>query len=257
VSESDAPTVGVVVPAYNPDIEVLSTYLDEIVRAVDPDTLRVELDGQSGAERLAATPAEVAVSTERRGKGKALTEGFDALDTDVLAFVDADGATPAPQLARVVDTVTDGGADLAVGSRRHPDATVENSQSRLRTVMGDSFAWLARRLLGVSLYDYQCGAKALTAAAWDRIRPGITERGFAWDVELLGLAGSQDLRIQEVPVTWHDHPDSTVSPVRTGIDLGRALVRTRLRTAQTTPPRGATAFSDGLARLLEDQNSEQ
>lgn len=251
----DGPTVGVVVPAYRPDVDVLSAYIDAVVEAVNPDRVRVELDTpeQSVQRRLAGMPATVAVSQQRRGKGRAITEGFDVLDTDVLVFADADGATPAPDLRRVVDAITAGGADVAVGSRRHPDAMVETPQSRARVLMGDSFAWLARRTLDVSLYDYQCGAKALTASAWEEVRDDLTEAGFAWDVELLAFAGNRDLQVQEVPITWFDHPDSTVPPVRTAFDLGGTLLRTRHRTRRKAVPRRvSTGFTEGLATLLED-----
>ena len=246
---SETPAVGVVVPAYRPDVDVLTDYLDRVAAVLDPAALRVELDVPTDTvrARLAETPASVAVSTRRRGKGAAISDGFDALDTDVLAFADADGSTPAPELDRVVTTVVTGETSLSVGSRRHPDATIATDQSLSRSVMGDGFAWLARRLVDVSLYDYQCGAKALTADAWQQLRGRLTETGFAWDVELVALAGDSGLRVCEVPITWYDHPDSTVPPVRTAFELGVALVRTRVRTARGG---GISAVRDGVRTLL-------
>jgi len=234
---ADPPTLGLVVPAYRPDISVLVPYLEQVVEMLDPARLRVEVDapGEDTRQRLAGTPATVAVSARRRGKGAAITDGFDALDTDVLAFADADAATPVPELGRIVEAVRSGEASLAVGSRRHPGATVETGQSVPRGVMGDGFAWLARRLLDVSLYDYQCGAKALTAGAWRQVRENLTEEGFAWDVELLAFAGAHSLTVQEVPITWHDHPDSTVPPVRAAVEMGTALLHTSLRTNRVEP----------------------
>jgi Glycosyltransferases involved in cell wall biogenesis len=249
---AEAPTLGVVVPAYRPDLDVLTGYLNRLSETLDPAVLRVELDAPTDGtqERLAGTPATVAVSATRRGKGGAITEAFDALGTDVLVFADADGATPVPELGRIVEAVTDGRADLAVGSRRHPDATVETDQSPGRSVMGDGFAWLARRLLDVSLYDYQCGAKALTAGAWQQVRERLTARGFAWDIELVAFVGAADLQVREVPITWHDHPESTVPPVRTAVELGGVLVRTRYRTRRGD----AGPLSAGLATLRPSNN---
>jgi glycosyltransferase involved in cell wall biosynthesis len=249
---SDAPTVGVVVPAYRPDLDALTAYLEQLAATLDPATLRVELDAPTEAtrERLAGTPATVAAASTRRGKGAAITDGFDALGTDVLAFADADGATPAPDFRRIVDAVTGGDADLAVGSRRHPDATVESDQSPGRSVMGDGFAWLARRALDVSLYDYQCGAKAITAEGWQQVRERLTERGFAWDIELVAFADASGLQVREVPITWRDHPDSTVPPVRTALELGGALVRTRYRTRRDD----GGPLAAGLATLRPSKN---
>jgi glycosyltransferase involved in cell wall biosynthesis len=224
-------SVGVVIPAYRPDIEVLSAYVEAIREEIDPDRIRIELDSPAGTtrERLEALPVTVNAVDARRGKGTAITAGFQALETDVLAFADADGATPARELRRVIDPVRDGEVDLATGSRRHPDAEVADSQSFAREHLGDGFAWLARQLLDVSLYDYQCGAKAVTAEGWRAVRPYISSPGFAWDIELIAMAGATGLSIREVPIEWHDKPDSTVPPVRTSIQLAKALVRARHR----------------------------
>lgn len=224
-------TVGLVIPAYRPDVDRLGAYVETLHDALDVDAMRIELDAPDVAvtETLADLPATVSPVPYRRGKGAAVTAGFEALETDVLAFADADGATPATSVADVVAPVRDASADLVVGSRRHPGATVHSHQTLARRYLGDAFAWLARRLLAVDLYDYQCGAKAMTAGGWDRVREHLYEPGFAWDVELVAIAGALELRVEEVPVEWNDRPGSTVSPVRTSIRLARALVSARHR----------------------------
>jgi len=223
--------VGIVVPAYEPDVDRLGAYLAELRDALDPAEVLVELDAPDPGTEAAVRrlDAAVHVAPERRGKGAAVTAGFERLGTGVLAFADADGATPAGSVADVVAPVTEGAAALSVGSRRHPAADVVGHQTRGRRRLGDGFAWLARRLLAVDLYDYQCGAKALSRDAWTRLRAHLYEAGFAWDVELVAMAGALGLAVREVPVVWEDQPGSTVAPVGTAADLLRALVVVRHR----------------------------
>ncbi|MEF8852983.1 MAG: glycosyltransferase [Haloarculaceae archaeon] len=225
-------SVGIVIPAFRPDVDRLGAYVHDVRAELAPDALRIEVDDPSEdvAGALADLPATVSVSPYRRGKGAAVTAGFEALETDVFAFADADGSTPPGELGRVVDAV--GEADLAVGSRRHPDATITSHQTFARRFLGDGFAWLARRLLDADLYDYQCGAKALTREAWEAVRAHLYEPGFAWDVELVAMAGALELAVAEVPITWEDMPGSTVSPLRTSLRLGRALFVARHRAKQ-------------------------
>ena len=226
-------TVGIVIPAYRPDVEQLSAFVRSLDVAFADAVVRVELDAprQSTVDSLRSIPATVETAPERRGKGAAITAGFEALvdEVDVLAFADADGATPADSIAAVVEPVAAGRAAVAAGSRRHPDADVRSHQTYLRRWLGDGFAWLSRRLLAVGLYDYQCGAKAVDADAWRRLRGHLYEPGFAWDVELVAMAGALDLVVVEIPVTWEDQPQSTVSPVRTPLELFRALLAVRHR----------------------------
>lgn len=229
--------VGVVVPAYRPDAALLVTYVRSLVERLGPATVRVELDAPTAAtlEALEALPDRATVNAveRRRGKGAAVTAGFEALaadaDADVYAFADADGSTPADSIADVIAPVADRRADLAAGSRRHPDADVAAHQTLARRFMGDCFAWLARRVLATGLYDYQCGAKALTAETWRAVRRHLHEPGFAWDIELVAATGALGRRIVEVPVRWEDRPGSTVSPVRSSLALARGLVLARHR----------------------------
>jgi len=255
-------SVGIVVPAYDPDVGRLRAYLTALRQTLDPDELHVELDagGPGVADRIRDAGATVAESAGRRGKGAAITAGFENLETDVLAFADADGATPADAVAKVVSRVTDGDADLAVGSRRHPDASVESHQTVVRRLLGDGFAWLAGSLLTVNLHDYQCGAKAISASAWERVRDHLYEAGFAWDVELVAVAGALDCRVAEVPITWEDQPGSTVSAVRTPFRLLGSLLRARHRAKRLddSPLHAAIAdHRDGDAALVDQSTDHE
>ncbi|TKX86019.1 glycosyltransferase [Halorubrum sp. SS5] len=249
-------SLGIVVPAYDPNVEVLVSYLGSLQEALQPERLHVELDADTAetADAIREAGATVNDAAERRGKGAAITSGFETLETDVLAFADADGATPAPSLTDVVAPVGDGDADLTVGSRRHPDATVASHQTFARRFLGDAFAWLARRLLDVELYDYQCGAKAITSEGWEQVRDHLYEPGFAWDVELVAMAGALDLRVREVPIEWEDQPGSTVSPVETSVALFRALLASRHRSKLLRDSQlheAIAARRDGPAALVE------
>ena len=255
-------TLGLVIPAYQPDVDRLQSYTEELAAELDPEEIRLELDAADDetVDQLADLPVTVNAVPYRRGKGAAVTAGFEELETEILAFADADGSTPPTELARVIDTVADGRADLAVGSRRHPEASVSAHQTFARRRLGDSFAWLARRMLAVSLYDYQCGAKAITADGWETVRSHLYQSGFAWDIELVAMAGALELRVEEVPVKWHDMPGSTVSPIRDSLRFARTLVVVRHRAKQLRNSRLHTAIAERRAppeALVEKEQESQ
>lgn len=225
-------SLGVVIPAFHPDVDRLRSYLHDLAEELAPERLRVELDDPDpetvdALSSIDLPALEINVSPSRRGKGAAITAGFEAIRTDRLAFADADGSTSAAALAAVVAALDT--ADIAAGSRRHPESTVVGHRTLVRRLLGDGFARLARQLLDSSLYDYQCGAKALTADAWGNVRQHLYEPGFAWDIELLAVAGALGLRVREVPIVWEDRPGSTVDPIRTTLSMAKALFVTRHR----------------------------
>lgn len=248
-----AESVGVIIPAYKPDVSELSQYLYAIQDQIEPEQIVVEIDGPSKEmiSTLSGLPADLSQHTSRRGKGAAITAGFEKLDTDILAFADADGSTPADELSRIIESVRSGPSDIGIGSRRHPDSVVQSNQTIARRHMGDVFAQLARSLLNTNFHDFQCGAKAVSKDSWIQLRDKLYEPGFAWDFELIAIAESNDLLIQEVPIRWEDKPRSTVEPIQTSIDMIRALLLIRHRIGLSKNSR----FYEEIARIYTDSRS--
>jgi len=249
-------TVGLVVPAYQPDISRLREYIEALDTRLSPTTILIELDspGENTETQLADLPARVESVPYRLGKGAAITEGFEKLKTDIFAFADADGATPVDSLAKVVESVQTSSVDISVGSRRHPRSDVDAHQTIVRRFLGKGFTWLANTLLSVPLHDYQCGAKAIDANCWSKVREHLCEPGFAWDVELIAIAGALDLRVEEIPIEWEDRPGSTVAPVWDSIDLFRALLSARHRARQLRNDRlhkTIAAYSEKQTPIIE------
>ena len=80
---------------------------------------------------LEAGADQVVVLPENRGKGAAVRAGVAAARGRTIAFTDADLAYSPDQLLRRLAEVEDGW-DVAIGSRRHPDATRVRGAGALR-----------------------------------------------------------------------------------------------------------------------------
>jgi glycosyltransferase involved in cell wall biosynthesis len=123
------------------------------------------------------------------GKGEAVRQGLlGALDgADAVGFADADLATPVDELVRLLDVLErTAGAEVALGSRVR---LLGNAVDRPlgRHLLGRAFATAASRVLGLRIYDTQCGAK------WFRVTPALRAAiaepflsRWIFDVELLG-----------------------------------------------------------------------
>ncbi len=156
------------------------------------------------------------------GKGGVLAEAFRhsaSGDADVVAFVDADGATPPAELERLVAAVARG-ADGALASRRHPTAIAVGHRPLTRRLTSRGFAFGIRRLFSVPYADTQCGAKAMRADLVRRVAPLLSARDFLFDVDLLHTARRLGFELVEVPTVWIDQAGSRVRPVR---DTARML----------------------------------
>lgn len=224
--------VGLVIPVYRPNVERLERYANELRETLEPAALRMELDAprEGVAETLEGAGFEVHAVDERRGKGAAISDGFDALDADILAFVDADASTAIPSVQRTVETVANG-TDVAVGSRRHPEAQVTD-RSLPRAVLSTGLVMLARASFDVSLSDYQCGLKALRREVWDNVGHDVDQTGFAWDMDFLVAANQASYEIEEVPIEWDGGSSSSLDLPAAIQEFSRALVTIRRRSRE-------------------------
>jgi dolichyl-phosphate beta-glucosyltransferase len=232
------PWLSVVIPAFNEERRLPPT-LTSIVAHLRERGLPFEVivaddgsaDGTAGLARSAA-PEVVVLSLPHRGKGAAVRAGVLASSGELTLVMDADLSTPIDELDRLVTALA--GCEVAIGSRHVAGARVEVRQRLDRRLMGRAFNLMVRALVLPGLRDTQCGVKLfrheVALAVFERCR---TE-GFAFDVEVLTLARRLGYRVQEVPVAWHDSPDSRVRPVQDVPRMLWELVEIRRRTVGVT-----------------------
>ncbi len=252
------PDVEIVVPVFN-EAHVLRA---SVLRLVDhleqhmPVAWRVTIvdnastDGTFAVARgLAARFARVeAVHLERKGRGLALRTAWSASDARVLAYVDVDLSTDLAGLSPLVAPLLSGHSDVAIGTRLSRTSRVVRGPKR--ELISRSYNGILRAVLSASFSDAQCGFKAITKRAADRLLPLVQDDSWFFDTELLVLAERSGLRIHEVPVDWQDDPDSRVDIARTARDDLRGVARLFLDLARRRLPVDAVAGELGRGPLV-------
>jgi dolichyl-phosphate beta-glucosyltransferase len=165
---------------------------------------------------LDVQPNQGKAEAVRRGLLEALTRG-----TPLVGFWDADLATPFSELRDFLEVMrTRPDTEVVMGSRvKLLGRRIERKTSR--HYIGRVLATGAATVLGLSVYDTQCGAKVFRATPTIRevfVRPFITR--WIFDVEMLARyldgGGPAELdaraaRIYELPLrNWVDEPGSKV-----------------------------------------------
>jgi glycosyltransferase involved in cell wall biosynthesis len=162
-----------------------------------------------------------------RGKGYAVKTGMLAAGGEIRLYYDADGSTPITEIDRIWQLL-DGGADIVIGSRSLPDSHVELRQNPMREFMGRTFNRIVRLILGEPFIDTQCGFKAFTADAAQKVFTLQTLDRFCFDTELLYIARKKSLRVAELPVRWLNCPGSSVAIVGDSAQMLKHLFKIRL-----------------------------
>jgi glycosyltransferase involved in cell wall biosynthesis len=230
------PKYSIVIPAYNEAARLGST-LDRVLGYVGSQGWDAEIivvnDGsrdrtpdllQAYAQRFPRL--RLIENPGNRGKGYSVRNGMLNATGELLLFTDADLSSPIEEAPKLFSAIQDG-SDIAIGSRWIRPETQTRRQSFLRQLYGRVFNVALRLLLGLNQKDTQCGFKAFTREAAQKIFPQQQIERWGFDPELLFLARRAKLKVAEVPVAWGHVAGTRISPLRDGLHMLSEVVRIR------------------------------
>jgi glycosyltransferase involved in cell wall biosynthesis len=194
-----------VIPAYNEESSIQDALwtIDEAVKSKKlPYEIVVVDDGSkdntsSRARTYANRNGHVRVLSYNPniGKGYAVRKGFVQSTGEVVVFADSDMDISLVTVASYIEALKNG--DIAVATKWHPNSKVYMPLGR--KILSHGFNVLVRLLTGANLKDTQVGLKAMRKSALASIFPRLCVKRYAFDVELLAVAGLYGLKIVEMP----------------------------------------------------------
>lgn len=196
----------VLIPAFEEEENLPGVLHDVRARWPDAEIVVVD-DGSTDATSHIATEggARLLRHPFNMGYGAALQTGYKyALErgADLLVQMDADGQHDAGEIAKLVDPVRAGEADLVIGSRFLEPTGYEMEASR--DLGRRVFAALGGRL-GLRVTDPTSGFQALNRRTLELYAGAFFPHDYP-DVDVLVLAVRNGLRIQECAVKMHSSP---------------------------------------------------
>lgn len=209
--------LSLVIPAFNEEkrlpatLERVTRYLRE--QPYDWQVIVVD-DGSEDATIPAAEACDgvsVMMHDQRLGRGAAVRTGMLGAYGQYRAWCDADGSVALEALDHAWPLL-DAGADVVAGSRTHPEAATSRAGQAGRLLVDRVFQ-LRQRFWGlVDGPDALCPFQAWTAQACRRVFPLLRVDGHAGAAEALHVAQEHGLRLDRIPVRWHNHGQHRVHP---------------------------------------------
>src|SRR3989344_5995595 len=179
------PYLSVIIPAYNEAKRIPATLID-----IDKKLSAVDY------------PYEILVVNDGSKDNTAEVVGKMASAIRNLTLID--------KFAKMVPYFQKGD-DVVIGSRAVKGSRLNVAQPFYRQLPGKIGNLIIQLLVLPGIWDTQCGFKAFTAGAAQRIFSLSRIPGWGFDVEALALARKFGFRIKEVPITWVNDPFSHVT----------------------------------------------
>ena len=172
------------------------------------------------------------------GKGFAITEGFKEIlkestepvnytqSNHLIGFVDADMATPPEAFFYLVKNINN--YDGLIANRWSKKSIIKTKQTLLRRFVSRGFNVLIRTMFFLTYRDTQCGAKLFKKRVIEKVTPELRLTEWAFDINLLYLAGKNHFKIKEFPTIWEDKKDSKLNLTKVPVQMFAGILRLRL-----------------------------
>lgn len=228
-----APLVDITIPVYNEERDLATAVrrLHAYLHRDFPFSARITIADNASTDGTPAQALRLAfelpdirlLRLNEKGKGRAVAASWLTSDAMVVVYMDVDLSTDLTALLPLVAPIISGHSDVSIGSRLAPGARVVRSAKREAISRG--YNLLVRFVLGLRVKDAQCGFKAMRADIARRLVPGVENRSWFFDTELLVRAERAGLRVHELPVDWIDDPDSRVDIAAAAVENLRGVWR--------------------------------
>jgi GT2 family glycosyltransferase len=191
-------TISVIIPALN-EAQSIGSVVKSMPWTTITECIVVDNGSADGTAEIAAA-AGARIVTSPRGFGAAMHAGsLAALDTsDILVFMDGDGADVITELPKLLGPVQRKEVDFAIGSRIRGERE-PGSMLRSQVFAGHLIGWLVKIFYGFRYTDM--GAfRVIRRSSLTAMH--MSEMTYGWNLEMQIKAVKMKLRILEVPVPY-------------------------------------------------------
>ena len=207
--------LSIVLPVYNLGSSIAEN-LESVAACLDGGGFRYELvpvdDGSADgsaeairayaetftsrhASRAACRPVLIA---KNAGKGSALKAGFRASSGGYVLLLDGDLDIAPKMLPKFFDSMAQNGSDIVIGSKRHPESSVQYPWHR--RLASAIYFGLVRLVVGLPVTDTQTGMKLFCRQVLGDALDRMLVKTYAFDLELLSIAYERGAKVSEAPV---------------------------------------------------------
>ena len=221
-AHTDFSAVAVLIPCYNEAITI-GKVVDDFKASLPGASIYVyDNNSSDNTSGIAQEHGAIVKKEPRQGKGNVFRQMLRDIDADYYVLVDGDDTYPAEAAPALLEPLMRDEADMVVGDRIS-NGSYGNENDRAFHGFGNNLVrWLIKVLYKHEYDDVMSGYRAFNKVFAKTI-PVLSD-GFEIETELSIHAVDKKWRITEVPVSYRDRPEGSVSKLSTISDGYKVLM---------------------------------
>lgn len=212
--------IAVLIPCYNEAKTIAKVIQDYQVALPEADIYVYDNNSSDGTDEIARGAGAIVRYEYRQGKGNVIRSMFRQIDADCYLMIDGDDTYPAESARQMCELVLDGRADMVIGDRLSSTYFTENK--RLFHNFGNKIVRLfINKLFHNDVKDIMTGYRAFS---YEFVKSfPVLSKGFEIETEMTIHAVDKNFQLLEVPVSYRDRPEGSVSKLNTYSDGMKVL----------------------------------
>lgn len=205
--------VAVLIPCYNESVTI-GKVVDDYRRELPGASIYVYDNNSTDATASIAKQHGAIVRHEpRQGKGNVCRQMFRDISADCYLMVDGDDTYDETKASEMCQFILRGEADMVVGDRLSNGTYAEENKRAFHGFGNNLVRSMIKWIYGYSFEDVMTGYRAMSRP-FVKTFPVLSE-GFQIETELSIHAVDRRWRIVDVPITYRDRPEGSVSKLNT------------------------------------------
>lgn len=212
--------IAVVIPCYNESKTIEKVVKDYKKALPEADIYVYDNNSSDGTDEIASKAGAIVKYEYRQGKGNVIRTMFREIDADCYLMIDGDDTYPAENARQMCELVLSGKADMVVGDRLSSTYFSENKRP-FHDFGNRLVRFLINKLFKNNIKDIMTGYRAFSR---DFVKSfPILSKGFEIETEMTIHCIDKNFKIVEIPVTYRDRPEGSVSKLNTYSDGFKVL----------------------------------
>ena len=213
--------VAVLVPCYNEELTIYKVVTDFRKALPDADIYVYNNNSKDNTVSEAKRAGAIVVNENKQGKGNVVRSMFQDIDADVYVMVDGDDTYSADEVEKLIKPVLEDKADMVIGDRLSSTYYTENKRA-FHNFGNNLVRNLVNFLFKSKINDIMTGYRAFSKK-FVKSMPVMSD-GFQIETEMTVFSLVNHMNVAEVPITYRDRPEGSVSKLNTYKDGIKVLM---------------------------------
>ena len=207
--------IAVLIPCYNESKTIEKVVKDYKEVLPEADIYVYDNNSSDGTDKIAKKAGAIVKYEYCQGKGNVIRSMFRDINADCYLMIDGDDTYPKENAREMCDLVLEGKADMVIGDRLSSTYFTENKRP-FHNFGNKIVRLLINKIFKNNVKDIMTGYRTFS---YEFVKGfPVLSKGFEIETEMTIHAVDKNYKLVEVPVTYRDRPEGSVSKLNTYSD---------------------------------------